>query len=245
MTASRYGAISVYGPQIFELLGFGVKEAEYITLGNYIFYLFMMTIAWMTIDSLGRRRLMVWGSIVLVSSFVLLTIFGALVMEPSINVPKLPFAIPGIIILYVATSAFGIGWLPQPWLIPTEIYPSTARAKGAAISVVTWGFANFAVTFLSPIFFNNLKYWIFLIFAGTNAFAGIWTWVSKTKLYPFCPSDHIHSFTLLRPAIGPLKRMLNSSLTRTSRRRGVYIKSTRANSKTCQVKRRIQNGLHS
>lgn len=24
--------------------------------------------------------------------------------------------------------------------------------------------------------FNNLKYWLFLVFAATNAFAGWWTW---------------------------------------------------------------------
>ena len=36
---------------------------------------------------------------------------------------------------------------------------------------------NFAVTFLSPILFNNLKYWIFLIFAASNSFAGVWTWL--------------------------------------------------------------------
>jgi MFS family permease len=29
-----YGAVSVYGPQIFELLGFGTRKAEYLTLGN-------------------------------------------------------------------------------------------------------------------------------------------------------------------------------------------------------------------
>jgi hypothetical protein len=36
---TRYGAISMYGPQIFELLDFGVTTAKYITLGNYLFYL--------------------------------------------------------------------------------------------------------------------------------------------------------------------------------------------------------------
>ena len=177
-----YGCISVYGPQIFELLGFNTIQAEYLTLGNYLMYLGLMTVAWMTIDVYGRRRQMVWGSVTLVACFALLAVFGGIVMEDSIHVPRLPFAIPGIAVLYIATSAFGIGWLPQPWLIPTEIYPSTARAQGAAISVVVWGFMNFAVPFLSPIFFNNLKYWIFLIFAGTNALAGALTYVSL----PFC-----------------------------------------------------------
>lgn len=170
-----YGAVSVYGPQIFELLGFGVRMAEYLTLGNYIFYFLMMTLAWMSIDVLGRRKLMVWGSAGLSISFALLTIFGGLSMSVS-GIPDLAVEIPGSIVLFLATAIFGIGWLATVWLIPTEIYPSTARAQGSAISVIIWGLANFAVTLLTPIGFNNLKYWLFLIFSATNAFAGWWTW---------------------------------------------------------------------
>jgi hypothetical protein len=36
--------------------------------------------------------------------------------------------------------------------------------------------ANFGITLLTPIGFNNLKYWLFLVFAVTNTFAGWWTW---------------------------------------------------------------------
>ena len=172
-----YGAVSVYGPQIFELLGFSVLTAEYITLGNYLFYLAMMTFAWLLIDRKGRRWLLVRGAFWLALSFALLTILGALASHRSdLNIPLLATGIPGILVLYLATAAFGITWLVPPWLIPTEIYPSTARAKGAAVSVIIWGLANFAVTLLTPIGFNNLKYWLFLVFCGTNLFSGWWTW---------------------------------------------------------------------
>jgi hypothetical protein len=60
---------------------------------------------------------------------------------------------------------------------PTEIYPSTARAQGAAVSVIIWGLRNFTVTLLTPIGFNNLHYWLFLVFSGTNLLAGWWTWI--------------------------------------------------------------------
>jgi len=53
-----YSTISVYRSQIFELLGFGVMTAEYITLCNYLFYLGMTALAWMLIDRYGRRWLM-------------------------------------------------------------------------------------------------------------------------------------------------------------------------------------------
>lgn len=79
--------------------------------------------------------------------------------------------------LFLATATFGITWLATPWLIPTEIYPTTARAQGTAISVIIWGLANFAVTLLTPILFNNLSYKLFAIFAATNLFAGVWTYV--------------------------------------------------------------------
>lgn len=182
-----YGAVSVYGPQIFGLLGFGVGEAEFLTLGNYVFYLGMMTAAWVLIDRLGRRRLMIHGAAWLAVSFALLTVLGGLASRHHQDMPSLATAIPGVAVLYAATAVFGIGWLVPPWLIPTEIYPSTARAQGAAVSVVVWGLANCAVTFLTPIGFNNLRHYLFLVFAGTNAVAGLWT-------YLYCPESGNRTF---------------------------------------------------
>jgi MFS family permease len=103
-----YGAVSVYGPQIFGLLGYSVRKAEYLTLGNYISYFIMMTFAWLTIDKLGRRKLMVWGAAGLAISFALLTIFGGLATDYP-QIPDLAVEIPGTIILYIATAIFGIG----------------------------------------------------------------------------------------------------------------------------------------
>ncbi|KAI8631720.1 general substrate transporter [Xylariaceae sp. FL1651] len=170
-----YGAVSVYGPQIFELLGFNVRNAELVTLGNYVSYFLMMSVAWMTIDTLGRRKLMIWGSVGLSACFALLTLFSGLSLDTS-HVSVLVVEILGSVTLFVATAIFGICWLTTVWLIPTEIYPNAARAQGSSISVIIWGLANFAITLLTPIMFNNLKYWLFLIFAATNAFAGWWTW---------------------------------------------------------------------
>ncbi|KAI0019869.1 general substrate transporter [Xylariomycetidae sp. FL0641] len=170
-----YGAVSVYGPQIFELLGFDVRTAEYVTLGNYGSYFVVMTLAWLTIDVLGRRKLMVWGSGGLAASFVLLTLFGGLSLDVG-HVSVLVTEILGSITLFIATAIFGVCWLATAWLIPTEIYPTGARAQGSSISVILWGLCNFAITLTTPLMFNNLKYWIFLVFAGTNAFAGWWTW---------------------------------------------------------------------
>lgn len=184
-----YGAVSVYGPQIFELLGFGVTKAEYLTLGNYVSYFALMTFAWLLIDRVGRRIMMVGGAFGMTICFSILTLLGGLSMNSDqLGIPNIAVAIPGSVVLFVATGFFGIGWLSQVWLIPTEIYPSSCRAQGAAISVVIWGLANFAVTLMTPIGFNNLKYWLFLVFAVTNLFAGWWTWV-RVSVFASCFSE--------------------------------------------------------
>jgi MFS family permease len=137
-----------------------------------------MTFAWILIDALGRRQLLLQGSIVLSSCFALLALFGGLTENSSqLHIPVMVPGIIGTVVLFIATGAFGIGWLSTVWLIPTEIFPTNCRAQGTAISVIIWGLANFAITFFTPVMFNNLSYYIFLVFAATNAFAGVWTYL--------------------------------------------------------------------
>ncbi|KIW09600.1 uncharacterized protein PV09_00469 [Verruconis gallopava] len=173
-----YDAVSVYGPQIFELPVFKVRRPEELTQANYISYLIFITLSWLLIDAVGRRSLMVLGSAVLTTSFLLLALFGGLAMNnDSLNILTLAAAIPGIFTLFVATWAFGVCWLATVWLIPTELFPAAVRGKAAAVSVVVWGLANFVITFLTPVMFNNLSFYIFLVFAARSAFAGLWTWI--------------------------------------------------------------------
>ena len=147
-----------------------------------------MTFAWLLVDAVGRRTVLLGGSWVLAISFFLLAVFGGLAMNRhKLGLPTDAVAIPGIVTLFVATGAFGIGWLATIWLIPTEIYPQSARAQGTAVSVIVWGLANFAITLLTPIMFNNLKYYIFLVFGISNTFAGVWT-------YLYCPESGGRSF---------------------------------------------------
>ena len=76
-----------------------------------------MTFAWILIDAVGRRKLLVGGSVALTISFLLLTVFGGLAFNSEeLGIPDLAPAIPGIIVLYFATGAFGIGWLAPVWV---------------------------------------------------------------------------------------------------------------------------------
>ena len=237
-----YGAISVYGPQIFELLGFGVRNSEYLTLGNYVSYFFFMTFAWMYIDVVGRRILMVGGAFGISICFFILTLLGGLAMNSEkLGIPNLAVAVPGCVVLFIATATFGIGWLPEVWLIPTEIYPSTARAQGAAISVVVWGLANFAVTLLTPIGFNNLNYWLFLVFAVTNFFAAWWTWVGGISRHHAPYAAHLlinYRLILLKRGADHSKKTKYSLKTLKITTLGASAKSIKVSIRVCQKEKK-------
>lgn len=120
-----YGAVSVYGSQIFELLGWSVTTAEFLTQGNYISYLILMTLAWLLIDAVGRRSLMIANSVGLTVCFALLTVAGGLAdNSESVKMSTLIPGVAGSVILFIATANFGVGWLTTVWLVPTEIYPT-------------------------------------------------------------------------------------------------------------------------
>jgi hypothetical protein len=75
-----------------------------------------MTFAWLLVDAVGRRTVLLYGSGVLTSSFFLLALFAGLaVHQHSLGLPVDAMAIPGVVILFIATGAFGIGWLATIW----------------------------------------------------------------------------------------------------------------------------------
>lgn len=64
-----------------------------------------MTLAWLLIDALGRRKLLIQGSLLLAISFLVLTVFGGLSENSSkIDVPVIVPGILGSLTLFIATG---------------------------------------------------------------------------------------------------------------------------------------------
>jgi hypothetical protein len=64
-----------------------------------------MTLAWLLIDALGRRKLLIQGSVILSISFVILAVFGGLSENSSkIDIPVIVPGILGSIALFIATG---------------------------------------------------------------------------------------------------------------------------------------------
>jgi MFS transporter, SP family, xylose:H+ symportor len=134
-----------YAPEIFKKLGSGADAALLETIVVGAFNLAFTIVAIWTVDRLGRKPLMIIGSIGMGISLV------AMGLAAQFSVVSLWVLI--CILAYIACFALSVG--PVTWVILSEIYPT--RIRGRALSIATfflWG-ANFIVSQTFPMLDEN------------------------------------------------------------------------------------------
>jgi MFS family permease len=99
----------------------------------------------MLLDRVGRRTLLLTGTVGLTIALAVLGIY----FTSSTLQQKAGWVALAALLVYIASFAIGLG--PVFWLMISEIYPTGIRSKAMSVATVAnWG-ANFlvAVTFLS------------------------------------------------------------------------------------------------
>jgi sugar porter (SP) family MFS transporter len=154
---SGINAIIYYAPRIFEMTGLGESSALLSTAGigivNFIFTLLAMRF----IDIVGRRTLMLIGSIGLIITLGLVSrafyteSFGGM-------------AVPVFLFVYIAFFAFSQGAVI--WVFISEVFPNEVRAGGQALGSFTHWFMAALIAFSFPAIAEKLGGGTtFLIFA--------------------------------------------------------------------------------
>jgi SP family galactose:H+ symporter-like MFS transporter len=171
---SGIDGILYYAPTIFIELGFTPGLAALgATFGLGLINVVATIIAIATIDRLGRRPLAIVGAFVMV-----LGLSGVVIAQTS-DMPML-----GLVGLCVYIAAFAISLGPLPYVLMSELVPSTIRETGiAAASATSWLFnALVALFFLSGVSFFGLS-GVFFFFAAVCvvAFFVAMVWLPETK----------------------------------------------------------------
>ena len=97
-------------------------------------------VAVFTLDRLGRRKSLYYGSIVMGISMFL---SGGLSKAAQVHPAKASaYGAAAASFTFLFTVGFGATWLTIPWLYPAEIFPLQVRAKGNAWGVVGWSIGN-------------------------------------------------------------------------------------------------------
>lgn len=174
-------AVLYYGADIFEkALGFGKDEVllqQLILAGVNFAFTFL---AMFTVDSLGRKPLIMIGSFGMLAGFLIL---GGTLLSQQVGF----LSLVGVL-LFIASFAMSMG--PVTWVLLSEIFPNNIRSQAMSIAVAAqWG-ANYLVSQAFPIvaesqvntssWNGSLPYFIFAAFiAGLVLFT--WKFIPETK----------------------------------------------------------------
>jgi len=172
--------ILYYAPEILSRIGLGAAQslANSIAIGgtNLIFTFVGLYL----IDRLGRRTLLVIGSIGYIISLAMVAVAFKTAASPAFMMTFL--------LLFIASHAIGQGAVI--WVFIAEIFPNKVRALGQSFGASThWVFAAI-ITLLTPVFldkengiFGKNPWPIFVFFAFMMVLQLIWvlTKVPETK----------------------------------------------------------------
>ena len=130
-----------YAHDIFKAAGYDVSGVLFnlviIGFTNFIFTI----VAMVTIDRIGRRILILWGSVGLGIAYILL---GFCFYQQ----------IQGVIVLAIvllALACFSATLGPVMWVIISEIFPNRVRGLATSIAVLALWVANFILQYTFPI----------------------------------------------------------------------------------------------
>jgi sugar porter (SP) family MFS transporter len=142
---SGINAFLYYAPRIFEEAGLGAKTALLSSIGIGFVNLIFTLIGVYLIDRLGRRKLMIFGSIGY--------IFSLSMVATSFYLNWTGMAVPGFLFLFIASHAIGQGAVI--WVFISEIFPNHLRASGQSFgSSVHWVLAAI-IPSMVPILFTS------------------------------------------------------------------------------------------
>ncbi|WP_206305448.1 sugar porter family MFS transporter [Actinacidiphila soli] len=161
-------AVIYYTPTLLQRTGFGSSAAILSTVGIGLVNMIVTVVALSLVDRLGRRPLLLGGTVVVVLDLVFL---GALYLLPS---QRGVVGVLTVLALYVYIAAFAASLGLGIWLINSEIFPTSVRGKAAGFGTVThWGL-DFIISLTVLTTINLLTatglFWLYAVF-GVVGFA--------------------------------------------------------------------------
>jgi len=169
-----------YAPIIMQQAGFPqASEAIRVTMIVGIWNLICTFAAVWLIDRVGRRPLLLYGTLGMAGGLTAMGIFFHL----HITGPVVP------LVMMIAVAAYVMSMAPVAWLIMSEIFPNHMRGKGMAVASTALWIASFGANFLFPLMtaYSEKHYgsaasafWLFAVVCLVT-FVFCWWLVPETK----------------------------------------------------------------
>ncbi|PKS13169.1 hypothetical protein jhhlp_000513 [Lomentospora prolificans] len=180
-------AINYYAPQIFKNLGMTGTDTGLFATGVYGIVKFVgcFTFLVFVVDSLGRRRSLLWTSIAQGLVMYLVGIYGR-TQPPVEGEPVTAFGYVAIACIYLWAAFFQFGWGPVCWILVSEIPTARLRALNVALGAATQWLFNFVIARTVLTMQNTMGkagYGMFFMFGTFDLlmFIFVWFFIPETK----------------------------------------------------------------
>ena len=107
----------------------------------------VITSLW-TMDRFGRRPLLLWGSFFMTLSHLIIAVLVGKFSNDWSSHRAAGWVSVAFLLFYMLS--FGASWGPVPWAMPSEIFPSSLRAKGVALATCSNWLNNFIIGLITP-----------------------------------------------------------------------------------------------
>ncbi|OAG11538.1 general substrate transporter [Paraphaeosphaeria sporulosa] len=158
-------AVSYYGTTIFrESLGFAAHQASMLNACVLTWKIFAAVLAFVTIDRVGRRALLLASSSGMAFCMAMLAICVSQLAHSKAAGDVAVF------FLFLFMAFFPLGFLAANFLYSAEISTQELRVHSSAVGVATHWLCNFIVAEITPICFAEIGYKTYIIFAVLGCF---------------------------------------------------------------------------
>ncbi|KGO69469.1 Major facilitator superfamily domain, general substrate transporter [Penicillium italicum] len=175
-------AINYYAPFIFKEMHLGGNTISLLATGVVGIFEFVFTIpAVLWVDKIGRKKILIAGAIGMASChFIVAGIIGAYQGRFEEHTAAGWVA---IVFVWIFIINFAYSWGPVAWIVTSEVFPLSMRAKGVSIGGSSNWLNNFAVGTATSPFLEKSNFGAFIFFGCITTIAVFYVifFVPETK----------------------------------------------------------------
>ncbi|SDP64950.1 MFS transporter, SP family, sugar:H+ symporter [Actinopolyspora xinjiangensis] len=183
----QFGGINVifyYSSALWQSVGIDESSSLLLSLSTQFFNILGTVIALLLLDRVGRRPLLLTGSVGMTIMLGLATYAfshaNTVDGEPNLANPYGPMA---LVAAHVFVFFFAISWGPVVWVLLGEMFPNRFRAPALAVAAAAQWLANFLITATFPPLSEislSMTYLGYTVFAAVSVWF-VLKWVPETK----------------------------------------------------------------